>query len=179
MPLSESKGRLGMVPALLAADVVVLVVSVWIAASAYPRLPHLMATHFNTAGMPNAWAIKSWGLVLLIPIVQLVLVALFGGLSLWVQSSPGSLKRVNLPIDTASLSGEQSTRVRRVTAQGLSILSLVLMVMLTVVHSSILLADASGHAPGGSVMAELVVGVVLCIASVVWMTTGVRGAVRK
>lgn len=69
----------------------------WRAVHWYPQLPARFPTHFNASGTPDGWANKGpmW---FLLPGMSLAMVALFGGIALWI----GALVRkapalVNVP----------------------------------------------------------------------------------
>jgi len=64
----------------------------------YPMLPDPIPSHFNGTGLPDAWMAKSWGSVLLLPIIAAVVVIFMGGLNLYIMSCKDPTKAINIPV---------------------------------------------------------------------------------
>ncbi len=64
----------------------------------YPMLPDPIPSHFNGAGLPDAWTAKSWGSVLLLPIIALCVVVFMGGMNLYLMRCKDPSKVINVPV---------------------------------------------------------------------------------
>lgn len=152
---------------------VVVAANFWLAFSAYPGLPHIMAVHFNDAGNADSWATKSWGTVLMWPLVQLGILLSTVGISYWFISSPGSVSYINLPgIVPSRMSDDQKERLRFMSAQGFGIISLILVGLFTLVNYTTLQAELTGHNNSTAVM--MIVSLLtplLVIGVIAWMAT--------
>lgn len=67
-------------------------VSSVLAAVYYPNMPETIATHFNAAGMADAWQTKSPGMLMFPITMQIVLAALFFLLGMFMRKAPSAVK---------------------------------------------------------------------------------------
>jgi uncharacterized membrane protein len=91
----------------------------------YAALPDPMPTHFGISGQPDAWSKKSFGSVMVLPIMTLVLGVMVGGTALLT----GRAKRAPRQDDGASLAVQN--RFRSAMSRFVAVLGLLLTAMLT------------------------------------------------
>jgi uncharacterized membrane protein len=180
MTVQDSGNRLRTIATLQAVALVVVAASFWQTVAAYPALPHTMAVHWSVAGQADGWAAKSWGKVLLLPLIQAGTCLVLAGMSFWVAFSPGALAYVNLPIDKSGLSDEQSLQVRLLTAQGMSVINLLVLATLTYLNYVILRAAGSDRGPGSAAtMVTVLAGTAGILVTVTWLIRAVRRTARS
>jgi uncharacterized membrane protein len=85
---SFSRGRLSAMPwAWYIIGIFIIFVSTALLLARYPSMPDTVATHYGFDMEPNAWAAKSIGRVMLMPIVNLLTVALIGGTGIIIEKA--------------------------------------------------------------------------------------------
>jgi uncharacterized membrane protein len=72
--------------------------SFYIAIATYPNLPEKFPIHFGFSGEPDAWRLKSWGHVLLLPLVQTGVYIILTVISLII-SKAEDLRKLHLSDD--------------------------------------------------------------------------------
>lgn len=95
--------------------------SFWYPATHYTEMPMRIPTHFGSAGLPDGWATKSWGTVLLGAAIMTGVYLLVTGMGLWMAIVEDPKKLINWPGEQAlkMMSTERAELLRRVTLQGL------------------------------------------------------------
>ena len=93
-PVFQSPVFLACVALIVAAQAVLW----WRAFRWYPEIPQRFPTHFGADGKPNGWMDKNFFTWFMLPLLSLVMLAFFGGISAWlgwlVRKSP---QIVNVP----------------------------------------------------------------------------------
>ncbi len=80
----------------------------------YPRLPDMMASHFNEAGEPDGWSSKSSFFAILGGLIVLTAL-IFAGMGLWLPKLPTSI--INLPQRDYWLAPERREETFRVLSE--------------------------------------------------------------
>lgn len=59
-----------------------LIFTIWHLSTHYALMPAQIPTHFGLNGIPDTWCTKSWGLVLSLPVFNIISYIIFSGLTL-------------------------------------------------------------------------------------------------
>lgn len=109
--------------------------SLSLAINNYPLLPDQIPLHFGPGGTPDRWADKSWGLILLLPAIQLGSYLLIATFTLLSASTHNFTRFINLPgANPDGLTHKQLSDLRRVIVTGLYNINLATMGMLTYIN---------------------------------------------
>lgn len=146
-------------PVVLELPLLLLIVfAFWYSSTHYILMPARIPTHFGLNGMPDAWNTKSWGYVLLLPVLTLISYIMFSGLTLRLSiRGPWQLK----PTEKAEV-------LHRVSIQGFFFVKSTIVVALTYLtygSTQVALGRASGLGWLNNVLIFMVVVASLAIAA--------------
>jgi uncharacterized membrane protein len=99
--------------------------------SHYSQLPDLVPTHFGFWGRPDAWRPRSFSTVMLLPIMSLVMGVGLGGMAYLTSQAKRAIR-----YHDQGISFEAQQRFRRVMANFLAIISLLVTGMMTILSIS-------------------------------------------
>jgi uncharacterized membrane protein len=134
-------------------------------ASRYDALPDPMPTHFGPSGKPDGWSAKSFGSVMILPIMTLVMGILMGGSAILVAKAKRAIR-----LDKSGRSLEAQNRFRAALSNFLAVMALLvtaLLGILSVGAVQVALGERSGL-PGTVMLIGLGL-FVFSIVGVAWM----------
>jgi uncharacterized membrane protein len=131
----------------------------------YSQLPDLVPTHFGLWGQPDAWRPRSFHTVMLLPIMSLVMGVGLGG----VAYLTGRAKRA-IRYHDQGVSFEAQQRFRRIMANFLAIVSLLVTAMMTILsQSSIQVALKQAQALSPVMMVLTIILLVFALAGSIYI----------
>lgn len=120
-------------PPALAVLPLLILLCLWIyTIASYSALPDPMPTHFDAAGIPDAWATKSWRVALVLPIIATVVWALLEGTNQIFIRTKDPAKLVNIPVKKKDLySPDELEAIRTFTVRSMLALNIALTLLMT------------------------------------------------
>lgn len=120
-------------PPALAVLPVLILLCLWVyTIASYSALPDPMPIHFDAAGTPDAWAAKSWGAALVLPIIATVVWALLEGTNQVFIRTKDPAKLINIPAKKKDLyTPAELEAIRTFTVRSMLALNIALALLMT------------------------------------------------
>lgn len=146
-----------------------VIFSFWYPLAHYADMPARIPTHFGISGLPDAWAYKNLGALLLGPLILALTYAGQTFLYYWIATTDDPKKLINAPKQRLDMMSTERAELARQTSLAFLLVLKVVMVAMLAYLSYAQTNTALGHWPGlGWLPAAFLAALIIVSAAFTW-----------